>query len=326
MKKIKYLTMVLLLVTVTFMGCKAKDKEIVLSNDVSGQLELQKKDVSESIELGNNYLKQGKYDNAKKAYENAISKAADNKQNYIEIKNKYVENSRFDDAFYIIKLAINNNVDVDNMKNILEEIKKNFKVISLEDTVYQNAKFTLPKKITLQVNGQQLEGAVSWNTSNVNTSKLGTFTYEGIIDQYGRTVNQKLVVAQKKDVNNTPTVTSAELYKNDKLGFSINFPSSWKGKYTINESDAGIRVYFKPSGNNSVGSGFLFGILKKSNNLDENTFDTVSSKIRYFTAKGITYVVGGPTDVNFDENDPEFNVFHKMSKESATVVETLKGL
>jgi hypothetical protein len=173
MKKFKNLTMVLLLVIVTFMGCKAKDKEIILSNDAGGQLESQKKDVSESTELGNNYLKQGKY---------------------------------------------------------------------------------------------------------------------------------------------------------DKLGFSINFPDSWKGKYTVNESNEGIRVYFKPSSENTVGSGFLFGVLKKSDNLDESTFDTVSSKVRYFTAKGITYVVGGPTDVNFDENDPEFNVFLKMSKESAKVVETLKGL
>jgi len=325
MIKKRYIAILLLLFTVTFIGC-TKDKEIILANNDNEQLELQEKDVRECIELGNNYLKQGKYDNAKEAYENAISKDSANKENYIEIKDRYVENSRFDDAFYIIKLAINNNVDIDNMKKILEEIKKNFQVISLEDTVEQNATFRLPEKITIGVNEQQLEADISWNASTVNTSKAGTFTYEGIIDQYGRIVNQKLIITPKKEVSTTSEVTHGEIYKNDKLGFSINFPDSWKGKYTVKENDDGIRVFFKPINKNALGGGFLFGILKRSDNLDESTFDTVSRKTRYFNAKGIAYVVGGPTDVNFDDNDPEFNVFLKMSKESGKVVETLKNI
>lgn len=324
MRKKRYLAIVLLLITVTFMGC-TKDKEIILSNDDNLQLELQEKDASECIELGNNYLKQGKYDNAKKAYENSISKDSANKQNYLEIKDRYVENSRFDDAFYIINLAINNNVDIDNMKNILEEIKKNFEVISLENTVYQDATFSLPEKVDIQVNEEHLEAEVSWNTSNVNTSKVGSLTYEGTIEQYGRTINEKLIVIQKKDVDNTTTVTSGELYKNDKLGFSINFPDSWKGKYTIKESDDGIRVFFKASSENPQGTGFLFGVLKKGDNLEENTFDTVSTKVRYFNANSITYVVGGPTGLSFDDKYPEYPVFYKVMKEISEVVETLKS-
>jgi tetratricopeptide (TPR) repeat protein len=324
MKK-RYLCIGLLLCTVTLMGCKAKDKEIIISNDKSQELVLQEKGADESIELGNSYLNQGKYDNAKSAYENAISKDPNNKKNYLRIKDKYFEKSRFDDAFYIIQQAINKNVDTENMKNILEEIKKNFQVITLEDTVYQNGTFTLPKKVTLQINGQQQNADVSWSDSNVDTSKVGSFTYKGTIEQYGRTVNQKVSVIQNKAVDNKPAVASGEIYKNDKLGFSIKFPESWKGKYTIKESDDGIRVYFKPSKKALDGLGFLFGVIKKSDNLDESHFDTVSRKIRYFKAKGITYVVGGPTDVNFSENHPEFNVFINMSREAAQVVETLKS-
>lgn len=323
----KYLSIGLIVFSVTMMGCTPKDKQIIASNDVSGELQLQGKDVNESIELGNDYLKQGKYDDAKKAYENAISKDPTNKQNYLDIKDKYVEKSRFDDAFYIIKLAVNNKVDIDNMNNILEEIKKNFQVISLEDTVYQNDKFTLPGKVDFKVNEQQIQGDVNWNISDINTSKVGTFTYEGTIDQYGRTVNQKLIVTAKKVVDNSSTATSEEVYKNEKLGFSIKFPDSWKGKYTVKESDDGIRVYFKPNNNRTtLGAGFLFGVIKKSADLDESTFDTVSYKMRYFDAKGITYVIGGPSDVNFSDTDPEYNIFQKMSKEAKEVVQTLKSL
>ena len=251
MKK-RFLCILISLFILTLVGCSGKDKQVTLSSGENDQKELQEKSASESIELGNNYLKQGKYDNAKKAYENAISKDPNNKQNYIEIKDKYVQNSRFDDAFYIINLAINNKVDIDNMKKTLEELKKNFEVITLENTVNQNDTFTLPEKITLQINGQEVMGTVRWNTTNVNTNKPGTFSYGGIIEEYGKTVDEKLIVKATKDVSNTPIVTSGNIYKNEKLGFSITFPDSWKGKYTIEEKDNGIWVYFKPKVEDSI--------------------------------------------------------------------------
>ncbi|MDS0527407.1 Ig-like domain-containing protein [Clostridium sp. SHJSY1] len=320
----RFLCVGLLLCTLIFMGCTPKDKEVVLSNDQNEETLLQEKSASESIELGNGYLNQGKYDNAKKAYEDAISKDASNKENYVLIKDKYIEKSRFDDAFYIIKLAIKNNVDIDNMKSILEEIKKNFKVITLEDTVNQNTTFTLPKKITLQVNDEKQDADVSWKTSNVDTSKAGSFTYEGTVEQYGRTVSEKLTVVEKKVVDNKPTTTSGELYKNDKLGFSINFPDSWKGRYNITESADGIKVYYKFS--QSVVPEWpilLFEILKSSPELDDH-LDTISTKVRHFKAKNITYVVGGATDMWDDKQNPEWNVFLQTYMERAKVVETLK--
>lgn len=310
----------IILCVVMFVGCSGKDKQVVLADDKSQQLELQNKDINESIELGNIYLKQGKYDAARKAYENAISKDSDNKENYLLIKDTYIENSRFDDGYYIIKLAINNNVDTDNMKNVLEEIKKNFQVINYEATVYENAEFSLPKKAIFEVNGGQQEGDINWGQSTVDTSKVGTFAYQGTVEEYGRTVTYTLNVIQNK-----PKVSSGELYKNDKLGFSINFPESWQGKYTIKEIDGGIGVYFKPNKDENKGYGLLFAIIKKGPDLDENHFDTVSKNIRYFNAKGITYVVGGPTDFNFDEKHPEVNVFMKMSREAGTVAETIKS-
>jgi tetratricopeptide (TPR) repeat protein len=312
---------------ISSVGCSGKDKQVTLSSGENSEIELQQIGAAESIELGNNYLKQGKYDNAKKAYENAISKDKSNKQNYIDIKDKYVQNSRFDDAFYIINLAINNKVDIDNMKKILEEIKKNFQVITLENTVNQNDKFTLPEKITLSINGQEdVSGKVSWNTTNVNTSKPGTFSNSGVIEEYGRTVDEKLIVKAMKESSNTPKVTSENIYINEKLGFSITFPDSWKGKYTIEEKDNGIRVCYKPKTNiQDQGSGFLFTVLKNTPELSDH-LDTVSDKMRYFKAKGVTYIIGGPTDMPFDSNHPEFQTYLKMTREKAQVVETLKGL
>lgn len=318
-----FLCIVISLFILTLVGCSGNDKQVTLSSGENDQKELQEKSAVESIELGNNYLKQGKYDNAKKAYENAISKDPNNKQNYIEIKDNYVQNSRFDDAFYIINLAINNKVDIDNMKKTLEELKKNFEVITLENTVNQNDTFTLPEKITLQINGQEVMGTVRWNTTNVNTNKPGTFSYGGIIEEYGKTVDEKLIVKATKDVSNTPIVTSGNIYKNEKLGFSITFPDSWKGKYTIEEKDNGIWVYFKPKVEAQYKT-VLFEVRKNNTDLADQ-LDTVSYKMRYFKAKGITYIIGGPTDT-LDSDHPELQTYLQMNKEKGKVVETLKSL
>lgn len=129
-----------------------------------------------------------------------------------------------------------------------------------------------------------------------------------------------LVVGCSKEVSNNK---ESSIYKNNKLGFSLTFPESWKDKYRIEESEIGIMVYFKPTEKAEDGDGKLFGIIKKSDDLDEDYFNTIG-KQRYFEAKGITYVIGGPTDVNFPEDHSEFNVFLKMTDECVDVLKTLK--
>ncbi|MHC1682958.1 MAG: hypothetical protein AB6733_08425 [Clostridiaceae bacterium] len=126
-------------------------------------------------------------------------------------------------------------------------------------------------------------------------------------------------------ITNFIEIKGLNIIFNDKLGFSINFPESWQGKYTIKEIDGGIGVYFKPIKDENKGYGLLFAIIKKCPNLDEGHFDRVSKNIRYFKAKGITYVVGGPTDFNFDEKHQEVNVFVHMTREVEKVVETIKS-
>lgn len=125
--------------------------------------------------------------------------------------------------------------------------------------------------------------------------------------------------SKKANISNEPNA-----FKSDKLGFSLTFPESWKDKYRIEENDMGITVYFKPQEKVEDGQGRLFTLInKKSPNLHEDTLDTISDQ-RYFDAKGVTYVIGGPTDINFPEDHPEFNTFLKMGGERKEVLSTLK--
>ena len=112
-------------------------------------------------------------------------------------------------------------------------------------------------------------------------------------------------------------------YKNEKLGFSLSMPKSWSGKYRIQEQQEGIRVFFKPVNAAGDYDGALFYIIDKSN-VDEDFLDTVGEP-RSFTAKGIEYIVGGPTDLRFDPEHPEFTDFTKMVEEVSKVVGTIKA-
>ncbi|MEW8957366.1 Ig-like domain-containing protein [Clostridium sp.] len=198
----KLLSLFLLLVlTLSMMACQAKDKEIVLANDVMEQVKVEEMEVKDSIHRGNKYLEEEKYDEARKAYEEAISMGINNKDTYLEIKNMYMEKKRFDDAYYIIKLAIENNVDIDNMKAILEDIKKNFEEITMENSINERDNYSLPKDVVLNINGKDVKGIVKWESNEVNTSKPGNYIYKGVVEQYGRSVKLTLnVKAKPKEV------------------------------------------------------------------------------------------------------------------------------
>ncbi|MBU3144083.1 hypothetical protein [Clostridium sp. CF012] len=130
-----------------------------------------------------------------------------------------------------------------------------------------------------------------------------------------------LLVGCSNKVNDS---NKPEMFKSDKLGFSVVFPETWKDKYKIEENDMGITVYFKPKEKAEGGYGKLFTFINKNSaNLYEDSLDAVCDQ-RYFEAKGATYVIGGPTDVNFPENHPEFNTFLKMKGELKEVLKTLK--
>jgi Tfp pilus assembly protein PilF len=184
----------------TISGCGNKEKTNVLSGDVKQEEVKQEEQIKKYISAGTDYLSVGKYDEAKTSFEKAISMDKANKGAYIEIKNKYMEKQRLDDAYYIVKLAINNNVDVENMTQILSDIKSKFEVAKLSTSVYQNNKYTLPSKVKVKINNEEKEVDVVWTNNNVDTSKIGSIKYIGKVEQYDRTVELSLNVMKTQKV------------------------------------------------------------------------------------------------------------------------------
>ncbi|APH17988.1 Ig-like domain-containing protein [Clostridium botulinum] len=215
--------LLILIVMLSASGCGKKQKTSVLTNDVKQQEAMKENEIKKFIKDGTNFLNSGKYDDAKSSFEKAISMDKSNKVSYIEIKNKYMEKKRIDDAYYFIKLAVSNNVDTENMKKLLDNIKSKFEVTKLDAGVYQSHEYQLPDKIKAKINNEDKEVGVVWNNNNVDTSKVGTIKYEGKIEQYDRDAELNLEIIEikkekesKKENNTEKVKKTQEENKNEK--------------------------------------------------------------------------------------------------------------
>ncbi len=202
MRKKAIISLLLILIfMLSVSGCAKKEKTSVLTNDVKQQEAMKENEIKKFIKDGTNFLNAGKYNDAKSSFEKAISMDKSNKGSYIEIKNKYMEKNRLDDAYYFVKLAVSNNVDVENMEKLLNDIKAKFEVTKLYVNVYENNEYKLPDKIKAKINNEDKDVSVVWNNNNVDTSKVGTIKYEGKIEQYDRIAELNLkVIEVKKEV------------------------------------------------------------------------------------------------------------------------------
>ncbi len=185
-------------------GCSKKEKTSVLTNNVKQQEAMKENEVKKFIKNGTNFLNAGKYDDAKSSFEKAILMEKSNKGSYMEIKNKYMGKNRLDDAYYFIKLAVNNNVDTENMKKLLNDIKSKFQVTKLYVNVYQNNEYKLPDEVKAKINNEDKEVGVIWN-NNVDTSEIGTIKCQGKIEQYDRCAELylKVLESQKREKKTT---------------------------------------------------------------------------------------------------------------------------
>lgn len=199
MKKglIKNLSLLLIIFTsLTLLSCSNNSKKITVSENTEGEVSLEENEIIQSITAGEKLLDECKMQEAKENFNRAIAIDKSNKDTYLRIKDKYLSINKLDEAYNIIKTAISNNVDIENMKLILKEISSKFEVIKLSNSIYQNSSYSLPKEVNINISDTSISIPVTWDNENIDTSNLGTFTYEGYNDEYGRKVIVELTVTE----------------------------------------------------------------------------------------------------------------------------------
>ncbi|KYN75980.1 hypothetical protein A0J52_16535 [Clostridium sporogenes] len=230
--------LLILIIMLSISGCGKKEKTSVLTNNVKQQEAMKENEIKKFIKNGTNFLNEGKYDDAKSSFEKAVSMEKSNKESYIEIKNKYMGKNRLDDAYYFVKLAVNNNVDTENMKKLLSDIKSRFEVTKLYINVYQNNEYKLPDKIKAKINNEDKEVQVIWNNKSVDTSEIGTTKYQGKIEQYDRIAELNLKVLQ------SPKEKKENKNKEEKINKNINNSQKPYNDKNIKEVKNGKQIGF----------------------------------------------------------------------------------
>ena len=198
MKKFIKLELIFLIfiITVSLISCVDSTKKVTVSNNTEEEILVEENISKELINNGKRLLSDGKYDEAMANYNKAIELDKGNKDLYLEIKDSFLEANRFDDAYFIAKEAIANNIDVDNMTQIAKDISEKLQVIKINDKVEQDLEYYLPKNVNATINEKSISLPIKWDYSKADTSNPGIFEYYGYNEEYGRKVQVTLDVIE----------------------------------------------------------------------------------------------------------------------------------
>lgn len=186
--------------------------------------------VKSSIDVGNKYLTQGKYEEAILAFEKVISIDKKNIDARFKLTEAYLKTQRFEDANRIcmeildinpsdkgiyIKLADlmitegRKDDAIQYLKKVLDKtgdslVQKKLEGLkailppsTLEASVLQGDSYQLPDKVKLSINEKEGEYPVKWENTSVDTKTSGTYTFEGSVEEYNRKVRLTLEVKPK---------------------------------------------------------------------------------------------------------------------------------
>lgn len=195
-KLMKLLISTVVLVPLLFISCNNSSKKITISDDTQSEVALEESEVLTAITDGEKLIDEGKFEEAKEEFIKAITLDKTNKEMYLRIKDKYLSVDKTDEAYYFIKTAVTNNVDVENMKSVLKDISNKFEKINIQTSIYQNGNYSLPQQVTTMISGEQVNIPVSWENQTVDTANIGTFTFQGYNEEYGRNITVELTVLE----------------------------------------------------------------------------------------------------------------------------------
>ncbi len=190
------LIFLIFIITVSLFSCVDSTKKVTVSNNTEEEILVEENISKELINNGKRLLSDGKYNEAMAHYTKAIELDKGNKDLYLEIKDSFLEANRFDDAYFIAKEAIANNIDVDNMSKIAKDISEKLEVIKITDKVEQDSEYYFPRNVNATINGNSISLPIKWDYSKVDTSNPGTFEYYGYNEEYGRKAQVTLDVTE----------------------------------------------------------------------------------------------------------------------------------
>ncbi|MBC8060539.1 MAG: Ig-like domain-containing protein [Clostridiaceae bacterium] len=254
--------------------------------------------VKNFLQQGDNYLQNGKYEEALLSFNKAVSADSKNKDIYLEIKDLYIKAKRQDDALHFLKLALVNKVEDEGIKRNIEKIKKGFEVTKIELSCYQNDSFKPSEKVTMKINNEEISVQVKWDITVIDTTQLIDVSIQGTSEEYDRKVLLTVKVLAKilaiKDIK--ATITQGQAY---------TLPAKLQASMSDN-TIMDLQVTWDPIAvdNNKVGTQNFLGTVEKYEkkvqlNLTVNAKPVVKSLLNGYVQR--VYEDGGKRYLEYDE-------------------------
>ena len=64
----------------------------------------------------------------------------------------------------------------------------------MNKSIYVGEDYSLPSEASLNIDGKDINGKITWNNGSISTNKSGKFVYDGKISLYGRKVIMNLEI------------------------------------------------------------------------------------------------------------------------------------
>lgn len=334
-KKILALTVAAIIGVTALIGCK------------SGEIKRQ-------LESGITALNNGQYDEAKEDFEEVIKEDENNVEakNFIDIINNYenakkeFEKNDFDKAKeYISKIPEEYTEykikdDIDNLKN---EVDKKEKIVKEIDDKLKNIDNLIKGKKYIEAK----------NIANKLDIKDGLKEQKEKLDNLKKIINERLEEIKRKEAeekikkereeaakkkaleekkaleqskkdklqssqstkNNNESANNIH-YVNKQLGLQMEVPAAWRGRYEVHNYKDGMEFIFVAD-NGEVGILFLVEKDKGGHSM----FDDTS----YKTIDGVKYIMGKPTDVGMNPENPQYKLYRELKKQTTLIKETIRS-
>ncbi|WP_394896420.1 Ig-like domain-containing protein [Clostridium paraputrificum] len=307
----KIMLLFIFVLSLSLLGCNSKDKSITLSTNVEEDMKVTENSILEAMNLGSNVLKEQNFTDAKGYFEKAISYDKTRVQTYLDIKDKYLEANRLDDAYYFIKLAIDNNITLDNVNEILKTIESKFETTIINASTSVGSKYTLPPEVPIKINNQTTKVKVNWNDTNISTDKVGTFQIEGIASEYNRKVKLNLSVTKIKKEQKIGFIT--DLYEKSGEIFirfdecQIFFDNPSKNIFTAsNEANKdGLDLYKSYGSNGTIFNGYY---------IRNKTIESTEYKVSKSSSYKLCNWILNPALNNAQTQSIDYNTFKNYVK------------
>lgn len=335
-KKIIALTVASIIGITVLIGCK------------SGEIKRQ-------LESGITALNNRQYDEAKEDFEEVIKEDANNEEakKFIDIISNYenakkeFEKNNFDEAKeYISKISeeyteykIKDDIDklkseVDKKEKIVKKIDEQLKNV---DNLIKDKKYTEAQNVADKVDVK--DGLKEQKEKLDNLKKIINERLEEIKKKEAeeeikkereeaakkKALEEKKVLEQsKKDKlqssqsakDNNVQSTKNIHYVNKQLGLQMEVPAAWRGRYEVHNYKDGMEFIFVAD-NGEVGILFLVEKDKGGHSM----FDDTS----YKTIDGVKYIMGKPTDVGMNTENPQYKLYRELKKQTTLIKETIRS-